>query len=158
MDKLQEARKIINKVDLEMARLFEERMDAVKIVAEYKKEKGLPIDDFSREEEIIKNNSENIENDEYRSYYVNFLRNNIKISKDLQHRLLEGMTVAYSGVEGAFANIAAQRIFPEARCVPYADFKAAYRAVEKGNCFSCLLEKESDDIINASSQTDSTNE
>ena len=37
MDKLQEARKIINEVDLEMARLFEERMNAVKIVAEYKK-------------------------------------------------------------------------------------------------------------------------
>lgn len=139
MNKLQEARKTINKVDMEMARLFEERMDAVKIVAAFKKENGLPIDDFAREEEIIKNNSDNIENEEYRSYYVNFLRNNIKVSKDLQHRLMEGMTVAYSGVEGAFANIAARRIFPDARCVPYADFKAAYRAVEKGDCDCAIL-------------------
>ncbi len=139
MNELQEARVIINEVDREMARLFEKRMDAARMVAAYKKENGLPIDDFAREEEIIRRNSEYIENEEYRSYYVNFLKSNIKISKDLQHRLLEGMTVAYSGVEGAFANIAAKRIFPDARCLAFADFKAAYRAVEKGNCDCVIL-------------------
>ena len=139
MSELQNARDIINKVDKEMARLFEMRMDAAKEVAKYKKENGLPIDDFVRENEIIKRNSNYIENEEYRSYYVNFLKKNIKLSKDLQHRLLEGMTVAYSGVEGAFANVAARRIFPDARCIPYADFKAAYRAVEKGECDCVIL-------------------
>lgn len=139
MSGLQTAREIINKVDREMAHLFEMRMDAAKMVAVYKKENGLPIDDFTREEEMIKCNSAYIKNEEYRSYYVNFLKNNIKVSKDLQHRLLEGMTVAYSGVEGAFANIAARRIFPDARCLPYADFKAAYRAVEKGECDCVIL-------------------
>ena len=99
MSELQTAREIINNVDREMAHLFEKRMDAVKLVAAYKKENGLPIDDFGREEEIIKRNSGYIENEEYRSYYVNFLKSNIKISKDLQHRLLEGMTVAYTSVE-----------------------------------------------------------
>ncbi|MBO7217499.1 MAG: chorismate mutase [Clostridia bacterium] len=139
MSELKAARELINKVDKEMARLFEARMDAAKTVAAYKKENGLPIDDFSREKEIIERNSSYIENEEYRSYYVNFLRNNIKLSKDLQHRLVEGMTVAYSGVEGAFANIAARRIFPDARCLPYADFKAAYKAVEKGECDCVIL-------------------
>jgi chorismate mutase/prephenate dehydratase len=139
MTGLQNAREIINKVDKEMARLFEMRMDAAKMVAAYKKENGLPIDDFTREEEMIRRNSDYIENEEYRAYYVNFLKSNIKISKDLQHRLLEGMTVAYSGVEGAFANIAARRIFPDARCLPYADFKAAYKAVEKGDCDCVIL-------------------
>lgn len=139
MSELQRAREIINEVDREMARLFERRMDAAKMVAAYKKENGVPIDDFGREEEIIRRNSDYIEKEEYRSYYVNFLKNNIKISKNLQHRLLEGMTVAYSGVEGAFANIAAQRIFPDARCLPYADFKTAYRAVEKGECDCVIL-------------------
>lgn len=139
MSELQNARETINKVDKEMARLFEERMNAVKVVAKYKQENGLPIDDFGRENEIIRLNSEQIKNEEYKSYYVNFLKNNIKLSKDLQHKLLEGMTVAYSGVQGAFANIAAQRIFPTARCLPYADFKAAYRAVEKGECDCVVL-------------------
>ena len=139
MCELQTAREIINKVDKEMARLFEMRMDAAKTVSQYKKKNGLPIDDFEREKEIIRKNSDYIENEEYRAYYVNFLKNNIKLSKDLQHRLLEGMTVAYSGVEGAFANIAARRIFPEARCLPYADFTTAYRAVEKGECDCVIL-------------------
>lgn len=139
MSELQKARETINKVDKEMAHLFEMRMDAAKVVAVYKQKNGLPVDDFARENEIIERNSEYIQNEDYKSYYVNFLRNNIKLSKDLQHRLLEGMTVAYSGVEGAFANIAAQRIFPSARCLPYADFKAAYRAVEKGECDCVVL-------------------
>lgn len=139
MNELQKARETINKVDKEMAHLFEMRMDAVRVIAEYKQENGLPIDDFGRENEIIRLNSEEIKNDEYKSYYVNFLKNNIKLSKDLQHKLLEGMTVAYSGVNGAFANIVAQRIFPSTRCIPYADFKAAYRAVEKGECDCVVL-------------------
>ncbi len=139
MSELQNARETINRVDREMARLFELRMDAAKAVAAYKKENGLPIDDFAREAEIINRNASCIENEEYRSYYVNFLKNNIKLSKDLQHRLMEGMTVAYSGVEGAFANIAARRIFPDARCLAYADFTAAYKAVEKGECDCVIL-------------------
>ena len=139
MSEIQTAREVINKVDKEMARLFELRMDAAGTIAKYKKENGIPIDDLEREKEIINRNANYIENEEYRSYYVNFLKNNIKLSKDLQHRLLEGMTVAYSGVEGAFANIAARKIFPDARCLPYADFKAAYRAVEKGDCDCVIL-------------------
>ena len=139
MSELQNARETINQVDKEMARLFELRMDAVKQVASYKKENGLPIDDFGREDEIVKRNAEYISNQEYRAYYVNFLKNNIKLSKDMQHKLLEGMKVAYSGVEGAFANIAARRIFPDANCLPYSDFKSAYRAVEKGECDCVIL-------------------
>ncbi|MBQ4572305.1 MAG: chorismate mutase [Clostridia bacterium] len=139
MSELQKARETINKVDKEMARLFEMRMDAAKTVAAYKQKNGLPVDDFARENEIIERNSQYIQNEDYKSYYVNFLKKNIKLSKNLQHRLLEGMTVAYSGVEGAFANIAAQRIFPSARCLPYADFKTAYRAVEKGECDCVVL-------------------
>ena len=139
MSKLDTAREIINRVDKEMARLFEERMDAARLVAEHKKEYGLPIDDPAREEELKRRNSAYIENEEYRSYYLGFLENNIKLSKALQHRLLEGMTVAYSGVPGAFAALSAKRIFPDARTVPYADFKAAYRAVEKGECDVVVL-------------------
>ena len=139
MNNLQKARDAINNIDKEMARLFELRMDAVKEVAAYKKEKGLPIDDLNREATIIRQNSDYIQNDEYKSYYVKFLKDNIETSKKLQHKLLEGMTVAYSGVEGAFANIAAQRIFPDAKCLPYADFKSAYRAVENGECDCAIL-------------------
>ena len=53
MSDLQKAREIINYADSEMAKLFEMRMDAVKLVTAYKKEKGIPVDDFGREAEMI---------------------------------------------------------------------------------------------------------
>lgn len=139
MSSLDDARKIIDKTDREMARLFEQRMDAAKIVAEYKKEHGLPIDDIQREEAILARNAEYVSNPEYRADYVNFLRNNIKLSKKLQHRLLDGMRVAYSGVEGAFADIVARRIFPDAQTVSTSNFQNAYEAVISGECDCALL-------------------
>ena len=57
MTKLEKARQIINDVDRQMAALFEQRMDAAKMVADYKKEHGLKIDDFAREEQIIEKNT-----------------------------------------------------------------------------------------------------
>ena len=139
MTELDKARQIINEVDKEMASLFEKRMDAAKVVAQYKKEHGLQITDKNREEELVKRNSSFLKNEEYLSYYVNFLRNNMDISKQLQHLYIEGMRVAYSGVEGAFGNIAAEKIFPGARTKGYSDFKATFRTVEKGECDCAVL-------------------
>lgn len=139
MTELEQARVIINATDEEMARLFQQRMDAVRMVANHKKEHGLPVDDFAREEQLIRRNAAFIADEEYRSYYVEFLRNTIDVSKKFQHRLLDGMRVAYSGVEGAFANIVAERIFPDATCIGYSDFDTAYKAVENGECDCALL-------------------
>ena len=136
---LDKARKAINEVDEEMARLFERRMDAVRLVAEYKKEHGIPVEDTAREEHIVRKNAAFIENEEYRSYYVSFLRSTIELSKSMQHRLLDGMRVAFSGVEGAFADIVAKRIFPDATTVPHGDFADAYHAVVNGDCDCVLL-------------------
>ena len=139
MDGLQNARETINRVDREMARLFTERMEAAKEVARYKRAHALQITDASREEEVIERNSALIEDETLRTYYVSFLRHNIELSKTLQHRMLDGMRVAYSGVEGAFANIAALRAFPDAIAVPYPDFRAAYEAVENCECDCVIL-------------------
>ncbi len=89
MNELEKARNIINSTDTEMAKLFEQRMDAVRMVANYKKKHGIPVDDLAREAEIIARNSEMINSDEYRSFYVDFLRSTIDISKNFQHRLLD---------------------------------------------------------------------
>ncbi len=139
MTELEKARQIIDGVDKKMASLFEERMDAARMVAHYKKEHGIKVDDIAREEQIINRNTEFIKNEDYKSYYVNFLRSTIDISKSLQHRELDGMRVAYSGVEGAFANIVAERIFPDANCIGYPDFDTAYNSVVNGECDCVLL-------------------
>jgi len=49
------------------------------------------------------------------------------------------LKIAYSGIEGAFANIAARRIFPGEELVSFADFRSAYEAVEKGDCDYAVL-------------------
>ena len=139
MTELENARKQINDIDKQMALLFKERMDAVKQVAEYKRIHGLKITDKSRETENIKRNSELIEDENLKSYYINFLQSNMDISKKYQHRILEGMKVAFSGVEGAFAEVAAKKVFPSALTCPYSDFKSAYNSVCNGECDCVIL-------------------
>lgn len=139
MTELEKARQTINEVDKAMAELFIKRMQAAKAVAEYKREHGLQVFDPAREAEVIKRNSQMISDETLRSYYVEFLQNNMDVSKTYQHRILEGMRVAFSGVEGAFANIAANKVFPDAIAVPYPDFKSAYNSVVKGECDAVIL-------------------
>ena len=139
MNELEAARLEINKVDKELAELFERRMKAVESVAKYKIENGLPVFDASREAEIIKRNTEYISEERFKEYYINFLKDTMDVSKRYQRRLMNGMRVAYSGVEGAFGHIAAKGAFPDACLISYSDFKDAYAAVERGECDSAVL-------------------
>lgn len=139
MNQLEKARDIISKVDAEMAELFEKRMRAAEMVAAYKKEAGLPVLDAKREQQVLEKGISRISDESLRSYYVSFLQHTMDVSKAYQHRLLEGMRVAYSGVPGAFAQIAALRIFPDATTLAYEDFAAAYQAVEQDECDVAVL-------------------
>lgn len=139
MDLLEQARQIINEVDGEMEKLFVRRMEAAKMVADYKQQNGLPILDEVREAEIVRRNAERVEDPLLREYYVNFIRNNMSLSRAYQSRLLEGMRAAYCGTEGAFAHIATGRLFPTAQRVAYGTFGDAYRAVENGDCDVAVL-------------------
>ena len=139
MDALQEARKIINEVDAQMAELFVRRMQAAEMVAQYKQAHGMPILDAAREEEVIRKGTERVSDDALRGYYTDFMRDTMAISRRYQQKLIHGMKVAYSGVEGAFAHIAANRLFPEAQKIAYSDFKAAYDSVVDGECDAVVL-------------------
>lgn len=139
MDDLKEIRKQINDIDEQMAKLFEKRMEASFKVAEYKKQYALPIYDSSREQQVIEKNIEYIKDEKIKDYYVNFLKNTMDISKQYQGYLFEGLKVAYSGVKGAFAYIAATKMFPNSKYIAYLSFDEAYKAVEKGECDVCVL-------------------
>ena len=137
--KLDDARRIINEVDSQMAELFVKRMRAAELVYEYKKEFGLPILDKNREDAVIAKNSILIEDEVLKGYYIDYLQHLMSISRAYQYRMQNGLKVAYSGVEGAFAHIAAGRIFPESSRVSCRDFKAAYNAVVSGECDVAVL-------------------
>ena len=138
-DKLNEAREIINRVDSQMAELFTERMRAAEMVFEYKKEFGLPISDPKREEAVIENNSALIKDAVIKGYYIDYIKNLMAISRAYQYRMQNGLKVAYSGVEGAFAHIAAGRIFPDSNRISFRDFKSAYDSVAKGDADVAVL-------------------
>lgn len=139
MDLLEKAREIINEADEEMAKQFVRRMQAVEMVAEYKKTHGLPVLDEAREAEVVRRGALRVQDDVLRSYYVDFIQNNMQISRAYQHQLIEGMRVAYSGTEGAFAHIATRKLFPTAEKIAFCDFTSAYRAVESGKCDVAVL-------------------
>lgn len=139
MADLTEIREEIEKIDKQMAALFEQRMKCSKGVAEYKKERGLPIYDKEREAKLLEKNSSLIGNKEIEDYYREYLKSVMDISKHYQYRLMEGMRVAYSGIEGSFAAISVSKIFPDAERVSYKSFEAAYQAVENGECDLAVL-------------------
>ena len=139
MEDINAARTKINEIDEKMAALFEERMQAARVIAAYKKEHGLPIYDAERERSLLERNRSFIHDHEISAYYTRFFGDMTAISKQYQERLISGSKIAYCGIEGAFANIAVNKIFPYGRAVSYPDFRAAYEAVENGDCDCCVL-------------------
>lgn len=138
MNELDNARRDINEIDAEMAKLFERRMKVSVAVAEYKKAHGLSIKDEDREREVIEKNRSLLSDSSLESYYVRFLKNNMSLSCEYQSRLINGLRVTYCGTEGAFGYIAAKRMFPEATLTAFRDFKSAYEAVESGE-YDCAV-------------------
>ncbi len=88
MNKLERARLEINRIDKEMARLFQERMKAVEGVIEYKLENNMEILDSNREKEVIEKNLLLIEEKKYEKYYLDFIKNMMRISKEYQKDIL----------------------------------------------------------------------
>lgn len=139
MSSLEDARKTINDVDAKMAELFCARMRAAEAVAAYKKEHGIKVRDAVREGEIIRQNSQIVEDKTLREYYVKFLESCMSLSRAYQDRLMCGMKVAYCGTEGAFAHIATVKLFSTAQKIAYPDFASAYAAVVGGECDAAVL-------------------
>ena len=139
MSGLEQYREEINRIDTEMARLFEERMLVSKAIGEYKKEHGLPVKDAARESAIIAKSKERVRDRLIEPYYVDFQKNVMNISCALQSRLISGMKVGYSGVPGAYAYIAAKRLFSEAELVSFGNFEPVFRAAEQGEVDFAVL-------------------
>ena len=139
MNKLDEARKEITDIDAQMLKLFEKRMSVAEKIAEYKNEHGLSIRDRAREAELVKTNKGMIANPEVEPYYGDFLEKVIDLSCNYQTKLLMGRKIGYSGVEGAFAYIAAMRMFPDGELISYSNFEDAYKACESGEIDTVVL-------------------
>lgn len=154
MDELKDIRKRIGELDAQIAELFEKRMLECRNVADYKMQRGMAVRDEGREAELVRRNSELVGDDTIREYYVNFQKNMMSLSRSYQERLMSGMKVAYSGVPGAFASIAAAKMFPSATLVPCMDFEQAYSACASGEADAAVLPLENSSAGEVGAVTD----
>lgn len=129
MNSLEKARKEIDAVDKEMAQLYERRMAAVKDVLAYKKENGLPVFDASREQDVILKNTQRIKEEDLKEFYQDFLVKLMENSKDYQRTLLSQDRIVYAGVQGAFSQIASERLFPNDKKISVKNFDEVFKAV-----------------------------
>ncbi len=150
MDDLVRLRDEIDKVDKELVRLFEKRMEIVSKVVDFKKRNKLPIYHKDREEEVIKKNIAYLRKDKYKQATTNFFNNIMSISKSEQEKKyfdeFEGLghsfkdykngyktKVIYQGVEGCFSEQALREYFGnEVRAINVKEFEDVFIELEKG--------------------------
>ena len=156
MDKdLDAIRAELDRIDDEMADLFARRMRLVADVADYKREKGLPILDTGRERQIVNRvtlrTGEELE--KYcklvyqtlfgvsRAYQAERLHPASPLMKQLEaaaagvrEKMPGRVTVACQGTEGAYSQKICDRMFEFADILYMNTFNDVFSAVEKGMC------------------------
>ena len=152
---LKDYRDRINDIDEQMLRLFEERMEVSADIAKYKKENGLPVFDGAREREKLKDVNEALP-EHLQDYGLSLYSLMMDLSKTYQHRMIgegsevsreieraiketpplfpEKAVVACQGVEGAYSQIACDKLFKYANVFYFDTFEAVFSAIDKGLC------------------------
>lgn len=151
---LTEIRKAIDANDEEILAHFLKRMDLSRDIAEYKMANNIPITNKAREREILTRvNGESGEYNLYahrlfltlfelsRTYQAGLYPTGSVVRKTIEKSLAnhpdvfpKGGTVACQGVEGAYSQMAADRMFPRGNLVFFKTFEGVFDAVEKGLC------------------------
>lgn len=152
---LNESRKRIDAVDEEIVRLFAERMRISTDIAAWKKENGMPVRDPERERAKIAAMGA-MSDGEMRLFTEQLFSTLISLSSAYQRRLNAGAgqvrsqikealaktdqlfperaMVACQGVEGAYSQIACQRMFKRPEIMHFDSFEGVFRAVNHGLC------------------------
>jgi monofunctional chorismate mutase len=78
---LEELRKQIDKIDLEMMELFKKRMQVSFLIGEYKKAHKLPVLDSNREQELLENRKKALHDDRLWPLYEDFIKEVMRLSK-----------------------------------------------------------------------------
>jgi chorismate mutase/prephenate dehydratase len=152
---LQDLREKLDKIDQQLLSLFLARMDVAGEVAQLKKQEGSPIYRPDREREILLRAVEN--SGELGSYSRILFSTLLDLSRAYQSRLTgkdtNGLSekiraarqntpqvfpnhgvVACQGVDGAYSQIACDRLFSTAKILYFKTFEGVFNAVEQGLC------------------------
>lgn len=87
MDELELARQEIDRADADLAAAFVRRMEAASRIAQYKKERGIPVFDPAREARVLEQNARRVEDPRLREEYLRLLKCAMALSRARQRRL-----------------------------------------------------------------------
>lgn len=152
---LNEYRQQIDEIDRQLVDLFVRRMNVAAGVAEYKREHNLPVLDASRERALLNKISE-LAGKEFEDYACTLYHSLLELSRSYQHKRLgktsrfyeeiahaieqtpklfpERAVIACQGVEGAYSQIAADRLFPQPNIMFFSSWEKVFDAIESGLC------------------------
>ncbi|MEA4815258.1 MAG: prephenate dehydratase domain-containing protein [Lachnospiraceae bacterium] len=152
---LKDMRNAIDEIDGKIIRLISQRMDIAKDIARYKAENNLPIPDPERERqklaELAKEAGEELSLATDAIFSLIF-----DLSRSLQNNITSGESqikekvrfalentdkqfpsrplVACQGVEGAYSQLACERLIPSCSIMYFNSFDGVFSAVENGLC------------------------
>ena len=152
---IQELRKQINEIDVQLVKLFDDRMHVALEIAKYKKENSLPVFDPAREREVLNRQTAAVDDD--MAMYVKLLYNTLfDLSRSYQQQYMTQRTeltnriaraientpklfpkqaiVACQGVEGAYSQQACDKLFSLPSIMYFKRFEGVFQAVESGLC------------------------
>ena len=152
---LQELRKEIDSIDDQLVALFGQRMEIAAKIADYKKENNLPILVPAREREKLQDVAEKA-GPEMANYTRVLYSMLFELSRSYQSKRNSPLTeqfrkithsientpklfpqeamVACQGVEGAYSQIACEKIFKSPMIMYFKTFDAVFASIEKGLC------------------------
>lgn len=152
---LNELRQEIDKLDDELVRTFCQRMDIAAQISDYKKEHNLPIFQPARERAKLQDVAQKAGEDmaQYTRVLYSMLfelsrsyqsKRNASVSP-LYEQIIQAIEntpklfpkapmVACQGVEGAYSQIACEKIFQNPFILYFKNFEAVFSAIEQGMC------------------------
>ncbi len=152
---LKDLRTQIDQVDKQIVELFAKRMDIAAEVAKTKKASGLPILNAQREREVLSRVCD-LAPEDYKDYTRVLFSMLMGLSRSYQHKATSAPSalgqiiqnalentpklfpqqavIACQGVEGAYSQLAAEKLFETPNIMYFNSFESVFSAVEKGLC------------------------
>ena len=155
MSELEQLRGDIDAIDRQIVDLMKRRMETVAQVAEYKKANNMPVLDTSRERALLSKVGQEA-GEELADYAQSMYRTIMAASRSYENgklgrgsKVYDGIkkameetpqlfpqrpTVACQGIEGAYSQIACDRLFKAPSIMYFQSFDHVFKAVESGMC------------------------
>ena len=152
---LSQYREQIDQIDDELIALFARRMETAAQIAQWKRQAGKPVMDAGRERAKLLDVMGKCP-DEFKDYAVSLYSLLFELSRSYQHRILDSSSalteqisaaiahtaplfpktasVACQGVEGAYSQLACEKLFRLPNIFYFNSFDAVFSAIEKGLC------------------------